>query len=111
MATLRGAGGRQGRTPWGWILGLLLVGVATFAIIWWTRAGAPPVDATGLDEELRTAPAAEQPGTQPPVLDPGPPGIETPAVPATPPGPGGQVPPHAPAGQQPGTQPGGASLS
>jgi hypothetical protein len=67
MATLRGAQGRQGTTPWGWIIGLIVVAVLTAAIIWWMRAGAPPIGTSGQEGvEQRSAPGTDQPGAQPP---------------------------------------------
>lgn len=91
MATLRNTQGEPGRTPWGWIIGLAVVGLATIAIIWWMRAGAPPVDTTGQEGvEERASPSQQQPGSQPPVLTPGPgepPGAQ-PGAPQTPAQPG-----------------------
>jgi hypothetical protein len=53
-----------GRAPWGWILGLIVLGIATIAIIWWLRAGAPPAGTTGQEGvEQRVEPG--QPGLQP----------------------------------------------
>jgi hypothetical protein len=52
-------------TPWGWIIALVVIAVLAFGIIWWLRAGAPPVDTTGQPGvEQRVDPA--QPGQQPP---------------------------------------------
>lgn len=66
MATLRGAQGRQGGMPWGWIVGMVVVVVATALIIWWTRAGAPPAGTSGQEGvEQRSAPGQDQPGAQP----------------------------------------------
>jgi hypothetical protein len=69
MATLRGAQGERGGAPWGWIIGLAVLAIVTFGIIWWSRAGAPPIDTTGQEGvEYRGGPAPDQPGGQPPVL-------------------------------------------
>jgi hypothetical protein len=71
MATLRGTQGRPGGTPWGWIIGLVVLAVFTIAVIWWLRAGAPPADVTGQEGvEVRSAPDQQQPGAQPPVMTP-----------------------------------------
>jgi hypothetical protein len=87
MATLRGTRGERGGAPWGWIAGLVAVAIASFAIIWWLRAGAPPVDTTGQQGvEQRTGPAPDQPGVQP--------GIDPAATQPT---------------DQPGVQPGGVA--
>lgn len=52
------------RTPVGWIIGLIILGIATAAIIWWVRAGAPPAGTTGQQGvEQRVEP--DQPGLQP----------------------------------------------
>jgi hypothetical protein len=60
IRTPRSAGG----APWGWIIGLVVVALATVAIIWWTRAGAPPVGTTGQEGvEQRIEP--DQPGLNP----------------------------------------------
>jgi hypothetical protein len=93
MATLRGTQGRPGGVPWGWIIGLVVVGVATMAILWWLRAGAPPAGTTGQEGvEMRGTPNQQQPGAQPPVMTPAP--AEQPPV----------IDPGQP---QPGAQPGG----
>jgi hypothetical protein len=73
MATLRNTQGEPGRTPWGWIAGLVVLAVVTFAIIWWMRAGAPPAGVTGQEGvEERATPDQQQPGAQPPVIQPEP---------------------------------------
>jgi hypothetical protein len=62
-----------GRAPWGWIIALIVVGIATVAIIWWVRAGAPPAGTTGQEGvEQRVEPG--QPGLQP--RQPGTPGTQ-----------------------------------
>jgi hypothetical protein len=72
MATLRGTQGEPGRTPWGWIFGLLVVLIAAFVITWWARGGAPPADVTGqegieaLDVPARQPGAPVSPAEQPP---------------------------------------------
>lgn len=71
MATLRETQGEPGRTPWGWIIGLVVLAVVTFAIIWWMRAGAPPAGVTDQQGVEETTPAT-QPGGSPPVTDPAP---------------------------------------
>jgi hypothetical protein len=71
-----------GRAPWGWILALIVLGVATIAIIWWVRAGAPPAGTTGQEGvEERIEPG--QPGLQP--LQPGGPGTQPQPTPPAPP--------------------------
>jgi hypothetical protein len=67
MATLRGTQGERGGAPWGWIIGLVVLAVTTFAIIWWVRAGAPPADTTGQQGVEQRGPAVDQPGAQPPL--------------------------------------------
>jgi hypothetical protein len=67
MATLGGTQGQPGRTPWGWIIGLVVLAVVVFALIRWMQAGAPPSDVTGQQGvEMRSTPEAQQPGAQPP---------------------------------------------
>jgi hypothetical protein len=71
------------RTPVGWIIGLIVVAVATVAIIWWLRAGAPPAGVTGQEGvEERVEPG--QPGLQPGTEPVGPPGA-APTTPTPPP--------------------------
>jgi hypothetical protein len=78
MATLRGTQGERGGAPWGWIIGLVVVAVAAFAIVWWLRAGSPPVDTTGQQGvEQRGGALPEQPVGQP--------GGQPPAAPSVPP--------------------------
>jgi hypothetical protein len=60
IRTPRAAGG----VPWGWIIGLVAVAVATIAIIVWLRAGAPPAGTAGQEGvEQRVEPG--QPGLNP----------------------------------------------
>jgi hypothetical protein len=54
------------RTPVGWIVGLIIVAIATFAIIWWVQRGAPGAGVTGqegVEERVERGQPGAQPGT------------------------------------------------
>ncbi|HSJ24116.1 MAG TPA: hypothetical protein VK929_05555 [Longimicrobiales bacterium] len=71
MATLRNTQRETGGTPWGWIIGLVVLAVVTFGIIWWMRAGAPPAGVTDQQGVEQTMPATP-PAGNPPATDPAP---------------------------------------